>query len=292
MPRQRDLPCADCGAMMWSGKGSLPEGRARCHPCRRARPVKPRAKQRLQRPSRPCSICDQAYTPRSISQRYCSNSCAERGRGGRRRTAGDEVLGYEWRKMRRVVVDEETHCGFCNEPVDKSLTVPHPGAPAVDHIVPRTQGGTMDRSNLRLAHARCNSAGKAKAIPDGLVPTRDCEVCARRFMGRTSQRTCSRACGAELRRRSRPPRQSLTWLVKECSQCAVTFETHFGHQVTCSITCRQSRGRLQSCISQAARLGRPVRVVGKEIRPCRQCGAPILHTGRRGRPPVRCEACR
>jgi type I restriction enzyme, S subunit len=30
MPRNRDLPCADCGKLMWRGKQSLPPGRARC----------------------------------------------------------------------------------------------------------------------------------------------------------------------------------------------------------------------------------------------------------------------
>ncbi len=34
MPRRPDLPCAECGALMWRGTGSLPEGEARCRPCR------------------------------------------------------------------------------------------------------------------------------------------------------------------------------------------------------------------------------------------------------------------
>lgn len=38
MPRRPDLPCADCGTLMWRGTTSLPEGQARCRPCRRARP--------------------------------------------------------------------------------------------------------------------------------------------------------------------------------------------------------------------------------------------------------------
>lgn len=34
MPRKPDLPCADCGELMWRGKGVLPAGQARCRQCR------------------------------------------------------------------------------------------------------------------------------------------------------------------------------------------------------------------------------------------------------------------
>lgn len=34
MPRKPDLPCADCGNLMWRSTTSLPEGRARCRACR------------------------------------------------------------------------------------------------------------------------------------------------------------------------------------------------------------------------------------------------------------------
>lgn len=36
MPRNPDLPCNRCGELMWRGTTSLPEGQARCGPCRRA----------------------------------------------------------------------------------------------------------------------------------------------------------------------------------------------------------------------------------------------------------------
>lgn len=35
MPRSPDLPCAGCGRLMWRGKGTLPEGEAKCRDCRR-----------------------------------------------------------------------------------------------------------------------------------------------------------------------------------------------------------------------------------------------------------------
>src|SRR5690606_2982141 len=36
MPRVPDLPCAQCGKLMWRSKSSLPEGEATCLPCRRS----------------------------------------------------------------------------------------------------------------------------------------------------------------------------------------------------------------------------------------------------------------
>ena len=47
------------------------------------------------------------------------------------------------------------------------LTVPRtaPGAPTVDHVVPRARGGTSDPTNLRLAHRRCNGA-RGSDVPE------------------------------------------------------------------------------------------------------------------------------
>jgi 5-methylcytosine-specific restriction endonuclease McrA len=39
-------------------------------------------------------------------------------------------------------------------------------APTVDHIVPRSAGGSDDPANLRAAHQRCNAAAGPK-IPKG-----------------------------------------------------------------------------------------------------------------------------
>jgi len=55
MTRRPDLPCADCGQMMQRSASSLPEGQARCHACRRARPVhKEHAKTKK---TVPCADC-------------------------------------------------------------------------------------------------------------------------------------------------------------------------------------------------------------------------------------------
>lgn len=69
MPRNRDLPCAGCGGMMWRDKNSLPEGKARCHPCRREAWV-----------TGTPDACRECAKPLTIKQRraqgtYCSTAC-------------------------------------------------------------------------------------------------------------------------------------------------------------------------------------------------------------------------
>lgn len=37
MPRKPDMPCAECGSLMWRGTGALPAGQATCRECRSKR---------------------------------------------------------------------------------------------------------------------------------------------------------------------------------------------------------------------------------------------------------------
>ena len=60
-----------------------------------------------------------------------------------------------WRKIRARVYTEETHCWLCGEFVEEKDR-------SVDHVVPRSQGGSNRRSNLKLAHRKCNSSKGSK----------------------------------------------------------------------------------------------------------------------------------
>lgn len=98
------------------------------------------------------------------------------------------------RALRARVIAEESRCGICNGPVDKSLTmlwgqhgprctdpacpgcIPHPMRPEVDHIVPRSKGGAVyDRSNCRLTHRTCNGlrgdGSRSQPAPPAPLPT-------------------------------------------------------------------------------------------------------------------------
>ncbi|MEU3281787.1 HNH endonuclease signature motif containing protein [Streptomyces antibioticus] len=68
--------------------------------------------------------------------------------------------GPAWLRVQAQVYTEETHCWVCGTYVDQTLPGrTHPMGRTVDHIRELWQGGDpLDRTNLRLAHRRCNSA--------------------------------------------------------------------------------------------------------------------------------------
>ncbi|MCB1786870.1 MAG: HNH endonuclease [Gammaproteobacteria bacterium] len=45
------------------------------------------------------------------------------------------------------------------------------GTVSVDHLIPRSKGGTDDIRNLRPAHLKCNSRRGNKSVPSALVTT-------------------------------------------------------------------------------------------------------------------------
>lgn len=56
-------------------------------------------------------------------------------------------------------------CRLCDDVVD--LTLPYPDwlSPSVDHIIPRSAGGSDEPENLQLAHWICNVRRKDRAMP-------------------------------------------------------------------------------------------------------------------------------
>lgn len=78
--------------------------------------------------------------------------------------------GRPWQRLRRQVLAEETVCHLCGRPVDVTLDGRHPLGPTVDHVIPLTERPDLahERTNLRLAHRRCNEAkGTGTATPLG-----------------------------------------------------------------------------------------------------------------------------
>lgn len=68
-----------------------------------------------------------------------------------------------WRRTRRYVLARDKGvCHLCGQG----------GADCVDHVVPRSKGGTDDLGNLKAAHATCNLR-KGDRVVGGGVPPRD-----------------------------------------------------------------------------------------------------------------------
>lgn len=171
MARKPDLPCADCGKLMWSGTGSLPAGMARCQPCRRLRPTAPA--------TRPCQQCGAMFSGPGI-QRACSIACGQLLRyadqSKPKRTRPCEVCGQQYSST----YSKQRTCG-------------------------RTCGGVLTRTNYPVCHVRpgeCQICGALFVSRGKREPHKHCsKQCSDTFYNRArrapvveQRRTC-RHCG-------------------------------------------------------------------------------------------------
>jgi hypothetical protein len=146
---RQPLTCADCGAVMKRKTWSLPQGEARCHPCRRVRPAVSTLRARRP-PTRPlvdaCQRCGLPLEEPSRVRRYCSSVCAWKVRGSRRKpSTSARGYGAAHRDLRAASIDAAvgTPCVLCGEVMDD------PARMHLDH--------TPDRSGYRgFAHDGCN----------------------------------------------------------------------------------------------------------------------------------------
>ena len=98
----------------------------------------------MPRAPRRCPGCDDAliHPPR----KYCPACSKERAWKGSNR--GPETAGRPWRKIREAVLTRDGRvCAECGV---------H-GANHADHIVPKSQGGGDEMSNLQTMCARCHN---------------------------------------------------------------------------------------------------------------------------------------
>lgn len=184
MPRRNDFPCADCGLLMQRGWSTLPAGQARCNPCRKVDPVHgtsryrkygcrcdictaavrdqmrayvsrvkaregvtPTQKIRGVVLPKPCSVCGTDIQRTFLESPMCS-SCRCRSRRGINIAADMRLAIY---------ILDGWICQICNEAIDQTAHHNTAWAPTLDHVIPRSHGGSDDPSNLRTAHRYCNS---------------------------------------------------------------------------------------------------------------------------------------
>ncbi len=82
--------------------------------------------------------------------------------------------GHKWRRLQARVFRTEAVCGLCHEPVDQTLSWPHPMSRSVDHIISIKVAPhlALERTNVQLAHLKCNAAkGSADELPRARTPT-------------------------------------------------------------------------------------------------------------------------
>ena len=153
----RDLPCAVCGKLMWTGTASLPAGLATCNPCRAKRQTL-NACRRCGAPARKvycsrdcwekraggaslvtgrtCEVCQTPYRAAHADQRTCGRAC---GVILRREVTGTFTVSAEHSNVRYAF------CDYCAE-----LFVAHSKSP-------RRYCHTDDCDRRRAVTAKANN---------------------------------------------------------------------------------------------------------------------------------------
>lgn len=121
---------------------------------------------------RQCQRCDGDYQSPYTQRVYCSDLCRELEREDR----GVELYhGWISQSQRVMLYQRDNYtCWLCNKACDTTVDPrTHDDAPTLDHVIPRSKGGTHAHNNLRTACRRCNSIRSdsgAMSIDDLLQP--------------------------------------------------------------------------------------------------------------------------
>lgn len=107
----------------------------------------------------PCSMCGLSFLSPGAASTYCSRECRNEFRR----------MGAAWigRTTRLEIYKAAAWCcQICGDEMSRRYDPADPWSPTLDHIVPRSRGGTDDPGNLRASHAWCNSVRSDARIPD------------------------------------------------------------------------------------------------------------------------------
>lgn len=144
------VACASCGGPTGWAVGAR-VSTATCNPCRRQKPT-----------YRPANMAARGMVER-WSCAGCGVECERPATKGQRpkwcaicrNTRKDWVPAGV---RRQVYERDDWTCGICLEPVKGELIGSlSEWRPSLDHVVPRSRGGSNEPSNLRLAHFWCNT---------------------------------------------------------------------------------------------------------------------------------------
>lgn len=160
-------PCVKCGGQLvewWTLGGYGHTKRRCCYVCyltecadrakRRSRPVTTK-----KRTVASCNNCGSNFVRTKTRRVACTDQCSKqlqleawRRKNMRRRTA-NVGESYTIRELRERDGDR---CHLCNKPINFDLPGNDPRGPHIDHLVPLSDGGADCKTNVKMAHARCN----------------------------------------------------------------------------------------------------------------------------------------
>lgn len=166
--------CAECGVRMHRGKGVLPQGQARCLECKNGGLgyfVKDggRWSHGLSAHAQGCRCDVCVMAKREANMAYKARVKAEHGvspstlfkRHYRERTGVRyKMAPKDWIEpdLRLALYERDDWvCHLCGELTDPGVHFNDDAYPSLDHVVPRSLGGTDDPENLATCHRVCNS---------------------------------------------------------------------------------------------------------------------------------------
>jgi len=104
--------------------------------------------------------CKKEYTPTSSHQKYCTRDCARRAyhdKYEREKLSGENQKYNPWLKLRfKILARDSFTCRYCGRK-------PHQTELQIDHIHPRSRGGSDNEDNLITSCQLCN-AGKGDSL--------------------------------------------------------------------------------------------------------------------------------
>lgn len=105
---------------------------------------------------RVCARCATTYSHASRQRIHCSDLCRDQAKADR----GTPLFhGWIANSARMSIYRRDDHtCWLCGDKVDMMADPQRDDwAPSLDHVTPRSKGGTHESSNLRTAHRWCNA---------------------------------------------------------------------------------------------------------------------------------------
>ena len=121
----------------------------------------------------PCAACGKMVTRfkrrKPGQQVACSTRCREWCRSGSfPHYAGR--FSIDPRDRQKLYERDNWTCQLCFTPTSRKFDWDDPLSPSLDHIVPKSRGGTNEHHNLRLAHWICNARRSDKEDVHVLEP--------------------------------------------------------------------------------------------------------------------------
>lgn len=112
-----------------------------------------------------CQRCGAAFVCDQPESRYCSRQC-RRLEGKLRRRAREKNARVAVVRRWEIFERDNWTCQLCGRKVNRNVTVPHPDAPVLDHVIPLDKHGPHVPDNVQCAHFMCNSIKGARVGDD------------------------------------------------------------------------------------------------------------------------------